>query len=136
MGKNSKETLIKLKALIEGTQEYKEVPIFQINIDHDLKNIMDKHVLGVPKVKLNEMIILAQKDSREIRALVQNPKGKYRVRNEILYIESVRGLLLVCPKHYSETFLKYVHEVDHYSCRKMVTLINTSDITYIKTSRM
>ena len=128
MGKNSKETLIKLKAIIEGTQDYKEVPIFQINVDHDLKNITDKHVLGVPKVKLNEMIILAQKDSREIRALVQNPKGKYRVRNEILYIESVRGLLLVCPKHYSETFLKYIHEVDHYSCRKMVTLINTSDV--------
>ena len=128
MGKNSKEALIKIKGLIEGTEEYKEVPIFQINVDRDLKPLVDRHVLGVPKVKLDEMIILAQKDSKEIRALVQNPKGKYRVRNGILYVESVRGLLLVCPKHYSETFLKYIHEMDHYSGRKMVTMVNTSDV--------
>ena len=128
MGKNSKEALIKIKALINGSDEYKDVPIFQINVDNDLKPIFDRHDVGVPEVKLEEMITLAQKDSKEVRALIQSPKGNYRVRGDVLYIETVRGLLLVCPKFYSEKFLKYVHNMDHYSCRKMVDIIHTYNI--------
>ena len=128
MGKNSKDTLIKIKALINGSNDYKDVPIFQVNVDNDLKPILDKHNVGIPKVKLEEMVILAQKDSMEVRALIQNPKGNYRVRGDVLYIETVRGALLVCPKFYSGTLLKYIHNMDHYSCRKMVNIIHTYNI--------
>ena len=128
MGKNSKDILLKIKALMNDTNEYQEVPIFQVNVDMDLKPIIDRHVLGIPKLKLDEMVKLAQKDSKEIRALIQSPRGRYRVINNALYIETAKGLLLVCPRFYSEEFLKYIHNVDHYSCRKMVSMVHNSEI--------
>ena len=121
MGNSSKQPLLSLKAMMNG--KYDIVPVNMVTIADTRKTDYVDQVLGVHRLdksmeELHQLIRFAQDDSKFCRIKKENPDGTYVVVKDVLYKTTNCGLMIVCPKFYSKTIVKYVHEAQHEGVRR------------------
>ena len=122
MGNTSRQPLLSLKAMKDG--KYDVIPVNMVSVstnDHKkdyVDEVMNVHRLDKSMNELHNLIKLAQEDSKFCQSKKAAPDGSYMITNNILYKTTNFGPMIVCPKFYSGTIIKYIHESQHEGIRR------------------
>ena len=126
LGKTSKEPLIQLKAIVDG--KYDNVAVNNVNISTEnedkISKLLVKHKLDKSRDEIWQLIAAAQLDSAFCRKQKEKSTDQYVVIDDILMRKTINGLFVVCPKFYTQTLLKYMHESLHENIRKTIFKLN------------
>ena len=134
MGNTSKQPLLALKAMLNG--KYDIIPVNMVTVSKPadkpagdyVDNLMKVHRLDKSMEELHNLIRYAQEDSKFCRTKKANPDEVYIVVDGILYRTTSFGPMIVCPKFYSKTIIKFIHEAKHESIRKTLEKLSNYKI--------
>ena len=93
------------------------------------QNVCSVYEIGSSRVnsaRLRQSVILAQKESKFVRNLIEKGDVRYTVRDGVLYYTK-RGGGLVVPKHYARELVEKLHLPNHLSAKiilRYVALLN------------
>ena len=122
MGTTSRQPLLSLKAMKDGKYDIIPVNMVSATAQDDKKDYVDKvmkvHRLDKSMDELHNLISIAQDDSKFCQLKKNVPDGSYLVTNNVLYKTTNFGPMIVCPKFYSGTIIKYIHESQHEGIRR------------------
>ena len=122
MGNTSRQPLLSLKAMLNGKYDIVPVNTITTNVkplepDH-VDKVLKVHRLDKSVAELHQLIKLAQDDSKFCQIKKKSPEGLYMVIDGTLFRRTNFGPMIVCPKFYTRTIIKYLHESKHEGIRR------------------
>ena len=135
MGRTSKEPLLQLRAIVNG--EYDTVPVLNIQTkaEDDVDKILRKHPMDIDANEIKTSIKLAQLESKFCKTQIESPEKSYKVLDNALYRETMDGLFIVCPPHYTMEVLRMIHQSLHEGIRATIAKLNHYRIWMFKKYR-
>ena len=123
MGHTSKQPLLSLRAMKDG--KYDNVPVNMVTSQQNknegkdyVSKILEVHRLDKSASELHNLIRYAQEDSKFCRMKKENPDETYIVVDNVLFRTTNFGPMIVCPKFYTKTIIKLMHESAHEGVRR------------------